>query len=67
MSVPEQLDASDLRGYGVEIDPRYCDVTIRRLLAVCGLEAVLEATGQRFAEVECQSAGVPTPIGELSH
>lgn len=35
------------RGYGVEIDPRYsvC-VTIRRLLAVCGLEAVLEATGR---------------------
>jgi DNA modification methylase len=44
------------RGYGVEIDPRYCDVTIRRLRAVCGLEAVLEATGQSFAEVEAQRA-----------
>jgi DNA modification methylase len=44
------------RGYGVEIDPQYCDVTIRRLLTVCGLEAVLEATGQRFAEVEAQRA-----------
>jgi DNA modification methylase len=44
------------RGYGVEIDPQYCDVTIRRLHTVCGLEAVLEDTGQRFAEVEAQRA-----------
>ena len=42
------------RGYGIEIDPAYCDVTIRRLRAVCGLEAVLEATGQRFAEVAAE-------------
>ena len=40
------------RGYGIEIDPAYCDVTIRRLHAVCGLDAVLDATGQPFAEVE---------------
>jgi DNA modification methylase len=38
------------RGYGIEIDPLYCDVTIRRLRTVCGLEAILEATGRRFAE-----------------
>ena len=44
------------RGYGIEIDPAYCDVTIRRLHAVCGLDAVLDATGQRFAEVEAQRA-----------
>ena len=36
------------RGYGIEIDPAYCDVTIRRLRAACGLEAVLEATRQRL-------------------
>jgi len=42
------------RGYGVEIDPAYCDVAIRRLRAVCGLEAILQATGQRFGEVEAQ-------------
>jgi hypothetical protein len=41
----------------IEIDPAYCDVTIRRLRAVCGLEAVLEATGQRFAEVEAERLG----------
>jgi DNA modification methylase len=45
------------RGYGIEIDPQYCDVTIRRLGSVCGLEAVLEGTEQRFAEVEAQRAG----------
>ncbi len=43
--------------YGIEIDPAYCDVTIRRLRAVCGLEAVLEATRQRFAEVEAERLG----------
>jgi len=33
------------RGYGIEIDPH---VAIRRLRNVCGLQAVPEATGQRF-------------------
>jgi hypothetical protein len=37
------------RGYGIEIDPAHHDVTIRGLHRVCGLNAVLEATGQRFA------------------
>jgi DNA modification methylase len=41
-------------GYGIEIDPAYCDVAVRRLRAVCGLEAVLEATGQPFAEVAAE-------------
>jgi DNA modification methylase len=40
------------RGYGIEIDPAYCDVAIRRLRAVCGLEAVLVASGRTFAEAE---------------
>ena len=44
------------RGYGIEIDPAYCDVTIRRLHAVCGLDAILEASGQSFAEVEAERA-----------
>ena len=39
------------RGYGIEIDPQYCDVTIRRLRAVCGLQAVREATGETFEEI----------------
>ena len=44
------------RGYGIEIDPAYCDVTIRRLHAVCGLGAVLDATGQSFAEIKAERA-----------
>jgi DNA modification methylase len=38
-------------GFGIEIDPLYCDVALRRLHAVCGLEAVLEPSGERFEEV----------------
>jgi DNA modification methylase len=45
-------EKSGRRGYGIEIDPAYCDVAIRRLRAVCGLEAVLEANGRTFAETE---------------
>jgi DNA modification methylase len=40
------------RGYAIEIDPLYCDVIIRRLRAVCGLEATLEGTGKSFQEIE---------------
>ena len=50
------------RGYGIEIDPAYCDVTIRRLLAVCRLDAVLQATGQPYAEVEAERAAVGEPL-----
>lgn len=38
-------------GYGIEIDPHYCDVALRRLKTVCGLDAVLEATSESFEEV----------------
>jgi DNA modification methylase len=46
------------RGYGIEIDPAYCDVTMRRLRTVCGLDSVLEATGQRYTEVEDERAAI---------
>ncbi len=38
-------------GYGIEIDPLYCDVIIRRLAKVAKLDAVLTSTGQSFDEV----------------
>jgi DNA methylase len=41
-------------GFGIELDPLYCDVTLRRLRSVCGLQAVLEATGQSFEELALQ-------------
>jgi hypothetical protein len=52
------------RGYGIEIDPAYCDVTIRRLYAVCGLDAVLDATGQPFAEIEADRAAATSALTE---
>jgi len=54
------------RGYGIELDPAYCDVAIRRLRAVCGLEAVLEASGQRFGEVEAERAAATENLGEAA-
>lgn len=38
-------------GRGIEIDPAYCDVIVRRLADVCGLAATLEATGQKFDDL----------------
>ena len=54
------------RGYGIEIDPAYCDVTIRRLYAVCGLDAVLDATGRHFAEIEALRATAASPPVEAA-
>ncbi|MCH9000697.1 MAG: ParB N-terminal domain-containing protein [Proteobacteria bacterium] len=40
------------RGYGIELDPRYCDVIVRRLAAAVKVEATHAATGKPFAEIE---------------
>lgn len=37
---------------GVELDPLYCDVTLRRWAALTGEEPILHTTGQTFSEVE---------------
>ena len=42
------------RGYGIELDPRYCDVILRRMAAIAKLDAVLVATGQSFAAVAAE-------------
>lgn len=50
------------RGYGIEIDPVYCDVIIRRMHETCGLYPVLDADGRSFDQVaaerltECEEA-----------
>lgn len=38
--------------YAIELDPVYCDMIIRRWQDYTGSEAVLEATGQSFADVK---------------
>jgi len=50
------VEKTERRGYGAEIGPAYCDVTIRRLHAVCGSDAILDAIGQPFAGVEAKRA-----------
>jgi DNA modification methylase len=45
------------RAYGIEIDPRYVDVAIRRWENLTGGQAVLASTGQTFAEVTEKRAG----------
>ncbi|MEE9249888.1 MAG: DNA methyltransferase [Alphaproteobacteria bacterium] len=39
------------RGYGIELDPLYCDVIVRRLAAAAKVEAVHAITGRAFAEI----------------
>jgi len=39
------------RGYGIELDPIYCDTIIRRFEAVYGIKAILLASGEGFAAV----------------
>ena len=45
-------------GYGIELSPAYCDVALRRLMALTNDVPVLQETDQTFAEV-AQSRGVP--------
>lgn len=39
------------RGYGIELDPLYCDVILKRLTRIAKIEPVLSVTGQTFADV----------------
>ena len=40
--------------YGCEISPAYCDVIVRRLMALTGEDAILAETGERFTAVARQ-------------
>jgi DNA modification methylase len=59
-------------GYGLEIDPRYVDVAIRRLAEHAGLEAVHAESGMSFAEVAAtraessasSDAALPASLGD---
>jgi DNA modification methylase len=38
----------------MELDPRYCDVIVKRWQDWTGQQATLEATGQTFAELSAE-------------
>lgn len=42
------------RGFGIEIDPHYCDVIVRRMRERTGLVAVLEGDGRTFSEIAAE-------------
>jgi DNA modification methylase len=64
-------EAVGRRCRAVEIDGPYCDVIIRRWREMTGQDAVLESTGETFAEVEAQRAGQdpddPSPAAAQDH
>ena len=50
------------RAYGLEIDPLYVDVAVRRWQAYTRRDAILKATGETFEEVaaaRAKTGGVP--------
>lgn len=49
------------RAYGIEIDPGYVDVAVRRWEKLTGTNAVLASTGQSFAELAALRAGNEAP------
>ncbi len=46
------------RGYGIELDPHYCDVILRRMAGIAKLDAVLVATGQKLEAVAAERGGM---------
>ena len=61
-------EATGRRCRAIEFDGPYCDVIIRRWSAMSGQEAVLEATGETFAEVEARRSneGPPDPAPQFA-
>ena len=49
------------RGYGIELDPQYCDVIIRRLAGAFKVEAIHTETGETFSEIERQRTVESSP------
>ncbi len=45
------------RAYAMELDPRYCDVIVRRVATAANIEAIHAETGKPFAEVAHERAG----------
>ena len=44
------------RGYGIELDPLYCDVIVRRLAKISGVEAIHVETGKSLTKMAAERA-----------
>jgi DNA modification methylase len=44
--------------YGLEIDPKYCDVIVQRWQDFSGRHATLEADGRTFEQIKLARLGV---------
>ena len=53
------------RGFGMDLDPRYVDIALRRISERTGLTAVLAETGESFAEVTARRAAEVTASEEV--
>lgn len=51
------------RGFGIEIDPAYCDTIVRRLQKVCGLGATLTTCGRGFEIIAAERLREPVSEG----
>ncbi|NQV43940.1 MAG: ParB N-terminal domain-containing protein [Rhodospirillales bacterium] len=62
-------------GYGIELDPHYCDVIVRRFAGAFEFEAVHAVTGETFSETErrrrkenvCPESDNNIPNNEVDH
>ena len=56
------LIAAEMTGracYGIELDPKYCDVICQRYMNFSGKPATLDGDGRTFEEIKLERAGVP--------
>lgn len=51
------------RGYGVEIDPIYCDLIVRRLALATKSDPILVGDGRTFTEIAAERAAQPVEAG----
>ncbi|WP_288903033.1 DNA methyltransferase [uncultured Sneathiella sp.] len=49
------------RGYGIELDPRYCDVIVKRLAEAANAQAIHKQTSKPFDEMAAERTRVDPP------